>query len=490
MGLVYSFPIWLADRYYIDDLRRSITGLTLWEDAGRPFASWLTSIANFQYPWKATLLDAHVLVDTGPLLQILSIAILAVGATLLGLRIFDQTIHSSMVFVVFPIIGSPFLLENLSYRFDALSMTAALTISIIAALTIKHDKLDISIGALLLFIAYGLYQPSVNVFIGTSALVILAELWNNNIYAWHIAYRNIAKFLIASLIYELAVLTLFPPWSEYGIKHSQMIIPTNADAFLLVIRNIGNVGARITELLSDVPILCSVAVLSVMIFGVKVTSKGTVYQDKIVHFSVFAVSTLALLFSTHGILLFLQNPILSPRTFIGFTIVLVYMLFCVRAAVGSFTRVATICLVFPIYYLYFIAFTYGAAAKSQTEYDYQLGASIMQNLNSLGFQPESVLIFDGTQPRSPVLENSKRSRIIDRLIQLHIDNQWLWGYIFMEHQGFHFTRSRADNIPSEIAVICNREPAVAEQRYEIYKYDNMFVVGFQNGGCFQKSRIK
>jgi hypothetical protein len=84
----------------------------------------------------------------------------------------------------------------------------------------------------------------------------------------------------------------------------------------------------------------------------------------------------------------------------------------------------------------FLAFAYSAAAKSQTEYDYFLASSIIQNFDNLSFQPENVLIFDGTQPKAPVLENSKYIKLIDRLVQLHINNQWTWGYFFMQHQGF------------------------------------------------------
>jgi hypothetical protein len=482
MGVVYCFPIWLADRYYNDDLLRSIRGYTDWGDAARPFASWLTSIFNFQYPWMAKF-HSSVLVDTGPLLQILAVAILAFGATLLGMVILNQPLRFSTVLVVFPIIGSPFLLENLSYKFDALSMAVALTISIAAAINIKDKTLDLSVGVILLTVAYGLYQPSVNVFIGTSALFVLAKLWNDKVLARKFVYMNIAKFVGATLIYELAVVSYFPFGSAYSIMHSQIIVPSN-DGVLAFIRNVGDATTQIVEPFSDVPLLSFFAITSIAIFGARITCTGS---KKLLNFGVFVIGTLIIVFSICGILLVLQNPMLSPRAFMGLTVFLVYVLFCIKVAFEYFKRVSTILLVIPVYYLYFLAFAYGAAAKSQTKYDYQLSTSIVHNLNSLGFEPESILILDGVQPRSPVLQNSRHIEFLDHLVQLDMSNQWVWGYLLMEHQGLRFRRSSSADIHAEIMEICKQEPVWTEQMYKIYKYNRTFVIGFENGRCFQRS---
>ena len=480
MGVIYCFPIWLADRYYNDDLLRSIRGYADWGDAARPFTSWLTSIFNFQYPWMAKF-HSSVLVDTGPLLQLLAVAILAFGATLLGAIILTQPLRLPTALVVFPIIGSPFLLENLSYKFDALSMSVGLTIAIAAAMNINNRKLDLSIGILLLVAAYGLYQPSVNVFIGTSALLVLAKLWNNNVFDGELAFINIAKFVGASLIYKFAVVGYFPFGSEYSIMHSQ-IVAFSEDGVLAVIRNIRNATAIIAEPFSDVPLFLVFALTSIGVFGVRVTSKGS---RRLLHFGVFVVGTLAILFSTCGILLVLQTPMLSPRAFMGFSVFLVYVFFCVKVAFEPFKKISIILLVLPTYYLYFLAFAYGAAAKSQTLYDYQLSASIMQNLNRLGFEANNILIFDGIQPMSPVVQNSRRIKFLYRLVPLNMSNQWVWGYLLMEHQGFRFRRASSADIRAEIMEICKQEPVWTEQRYKIYQYNRTFVIGFENGGCFQ-----
>ena len=149
------------------------------------------------------------------------------------------------------------------------------------------------------------------------------------------------------------------------------------------------------------------------------------------------------------------------------------------------------CLVFPIYYLYFLAFAYGAATKSETEYDKGLASSIIQTLDSLGFQSGNVLIFDGIQPNYPVLENSNNIKIIKRLVPLYISNQWIWGYAFMRHQGLQFTSITTAYINGEISRICKSVPVLVTERYKIYRDNGTFIVAFENGGaCFKMSPMK
>ena len=302
MGLAYSFPIWLADRTYIDDLGRSIGGYTQWEIAGRPFASWLTSIANFQYPWSAwsgvppKLPDTGLLVDTSPFLQILSRCNFSIRFSLTWL--YNSWSRGNLYYSICRVFSNywkSLLLENLSYKFDALSMTTALAISITAAINPRNKLLDLAIGTLVLIIAYGLYQPSVNAFIGTSALLTLADLWNKKVFVRNIAYLNITKFAIATIIYKIGIITLFPPTTPYVISHSQLI-PITTEGLATLADNIATACARILEFFVDIPVLSILGIVSVVVFGARASWQGRTHE-KITNFAVFVVGATILTFS-------------------------------------------------------------------------------------------------------------------------------------------------------------------------------------------------
>src|SRR5262249_5807718 len=115
---------------------------------------------------------------------------------------------------------------------------------------------------------------------------------------------------------------------------------------------------------------------------------------------------------------------------------------------------------------------------------------MMQNLENNHFTTDSYLVFSGRQAKSPVLENSIRIRIIDRLVQLNIEEYNMWSYIVLEHKGFRFKHPWSDEISAEtkqlLEEVCKTTPVFVSQRYKIYKDTKFFVVAFDNGGCITK----
>src|SRR5262249_23791191 len=377
LGAIYIIPILLADRNYIDDFGHSIWGNTWWEWDGRPITSWVTLILNFQYPWSSPWTN-NVLVDTGPLFQILSVAILAFIAALLCVRMFNERINYGAALVVFPIIGSPFFLENLSYRFDSLPMSLAVAFAIFAAINLKNKKLDVIVGSLCLTTAFGLYQVSVNVFIGTSALLILADRWAgaDKAAALRLFLSNAAKFAIACFVSKIFLLTAYPAFDRAEM------ISLDKGGLIQLIGTLRESFKVDSEFFLDVPLLSIAAIVSITAFGVRFAIRGAKQGPGILNIFIFVAATLTLAFSIYGPLGFLKHPVLSPRVFMGFAIVLIFILFCYRSTFSGNSEATELFLILPTYYLFFIAFAYGSAAKAQTEYDNHLLSSMVQNLGN------------------------------------------------------------------------------------------------------------
>src|SRR5262249_11640604 len=377
--------------------------------------------------------------------------------------------------VVFPIIGSPFFLENLSYRFDSLPMSLAVAFAIFAAINLKNKKLDVIIGSLCLTIAFGLYQVSVNVFIGTSALLILAECWAgaDKAAALRLFLSNAAKFAIACFVYKIFLLSAYPAFGR------DEMISLDKGGLIQLIGTLRESFKVVSEFFLDVPLLSIAAIVSITAFGVRFAIRGSKQGAGILNIFIFVAATLTLAFSIYGPLGFLKHPVLSPRVFMGFAIVLIFILFCYRSTFSGNSEATELFLILPTYYLFFIAFAYGSAAKAQTEYDNHLVSSMMQNLENNHFTTDSCLVFSGRQAKSPVLENSIRiSRIIDRLVQLHIEEYNMWSYIVLEHKGFRFKHQPWDEISAEtkqlLEEVCKTTPVFVSQRYKIYKDTKFF----------------
>jgi hypothetical protein len=124
------YPILRANRYYDDDLKRALIGRTGWDSNGRPLTTLLMKLLQCY---------DSALVDISPLTQIGAVAILAWVGVLIARRYAMRSPWMAAL-VAFPLGAQPFYLENLSYKFDALSMSLAMLLALLPVLAIKDNR--------------------------------------------------------------------------------------------------------------------------------------------------------------------------------------------------------------------------------------------------------------------------------------------------------------------------------------------------------------
>lgn len=164
-GLIYVLPIVLADRYYQDDLARSLYGATGWAGDGRPLTEWLMQLLS---GGQATIVDLY------PLPLFLGIAVLAYAMTLYARQAFPDWKGSALLTVALGlVVAQPFAMANLSYRFDSLTMLLALALCfVLYALSSTLGGLKLALaGAVIAMLVMGLYQPASGMFL------VLAGIW-------------------------------------------------------------------------------------------------------------------------------------------------------------------------------------------------------------------------------------------------------------------------------------------------------------------------
>ncbi|MDE1965340.1 MAG: glucosyltransferase domain-containing protein [Xanthomonadaceae bacterium] len=194
--LLLLYPILRADRPYNDDLKRALLGRASWDSNGRPLTTLLM---------RALQAYDHTMVDIAPLSQVGAVLLLAWIGARLAVRHARATPWLAAL-LVFPLGAQPFFLENLSFRFDALSMALAV---VLAAwpLLMPDGRKPWQRGVLCLFASLCLYQPATNVFL----VFALLEVWQKQAdgtapAAWLRSLgRRALQWLLAMGIYELVV---------------------------------------------------------------------------------------------------------------------------------------------------------------------------------------------------------------------------------------------------------------------------------------------
>ena len=483
LGVAYALPLFFDDRYYLDDLGRSIHGYAEWQFDGRPFASIFTALLNFKSP----IFGQEHLFDTSPLPQIMGLAALALAATILCINLFGRESDFYSALVVFPIIGSPFFLQNLSYKFDAFSMGLAMLCAIIATTHLRNRRYDIAVGGLYLLLTFGLYQAAVNVFIGVTALQFLAFCWRGDANVFKKLGYNILKLLIAFLAYQFIIVPLCVPLAGYTHDNSQTL-PLSADGLGQIIVHFVYGTWAAMQFLAQAPLLLLALVASIIGFGFTfVVRDENSISNRGIRLLMVALCILGSFFAVYGLLSFLQIVVTRPRVFYGFAAFLVFAFYCFGRLAKTYWPAAQALLILPVLYLYVISYGYAAAARAQTRYDFVMGEQIIQQLQSNGFTKDSVLVLDGTQPKSPVLQNSAQLEIIDLLVQpTFVPGQWNWGYLFLEHMGLKFKQTPLQT-DDQLKQICQSTPLRQTDYFNIYKNNDVYVVAFMEGACRGKS---
>ncbi|EJB2880420.1 glucosyltransferase domain-containing protein, partial [Salmonella enterica subsp. enterica serovar Dublin] len=160
LAIIYTFPLLTHQSFFVDDLGRSLYGGLGWSGNGRPLSDFIFYIINFGTP----------IIDASPLPLMLGIVILALALSCVREKLFgDDYITASLCFMM--ILANPFFIENLSYRYDSLTMCMSVAISIISSyVAYQYKPINIIISSILTIAFLSLYQAALN----TYAIFLLA----------------------------------------------------------------------------------------------------------------------------------------------------------------------------------------------------------------------------------------------------------------------------------------------------------------------------
>lgn len=463
MGLAYILPVLLADTYYRDDLPHAMSGLTLWERDGRPLASVVSSLVSFAWP----SFSSPALYDTSPLPQLLGILALAYGAARLAARLFPDGAGLAQALVVFPVTASPFMLQNLSYKFDALTMALAITLALMAALTSRWTS------AFLLLLVLMLYQPAFNAFAGAAALLLLAAPE-----AGQSRGREFLGQLMwacgALIVYALAMKLAGGFSGSYASGHSALV-PLRAEGLGMVLDNMGLAGLYVAQFVADAPALGLAGALAMAAFGFAQARQGAALR--------FIAVAAMIFLAVPGLMLFLKSPAMLPRSLMGFSVLLVFAAYCLHETLTQHTaRLAALGLATAWFFA--LAATYANALKDEARFDAALGVNLSHDLLATGFVPGGKLAFDGTQPMSAMAATASRRRIIGLILRPSMNGNSEWGFAQLEYLGLP-SSPVLDATPETLKSLCQDKPALRLPAYQIFIREGGALVSFPNGVCFQ-----
>jgi hypothetical protein len=442
LALLACLPIILFIPRYIDDYGRGVMGYLNWTKTGfRPLAEFLYAAFNLGGPATAV----------APLGQILSIPVAGIGALAMYQTFRVQNLALAVA-ASLPIFFNPYFLENLSYGFDGLSMTAALTLAVLASSQIRAiaQWRSWALICFFLFASLLLYQPAFGAYL---PLALTAWLWqstdrsNDHTHQaprWWITLSALVSAPAASLIlYGLCTKLFWLNQTGYGKSASGLRSP------MQFVGELGETLARyLLSLWHNWHNTAFLPIFLLLIIGFIISMAARLSQSTTITYSLIIAAAMPAV-----LLCIAPGPmfLLSSVSFFEVPRMNAYLgglfgsLALPIASYSSelpntsiFRAVSFVVLVAWMWCQIVFSYAYGHAMQAQREYEQSRLTRLLYDISHLDADRTAKFIqFDGSMPASPVLANTNRKfPFMDKLVPRMINGTWTWGGKQMTWYGF------------------------------------------------------
>ncbi|MGX3010572.1 glucosyltransferase domain-containing protein [Helicobacter sp. 23-1044] len=358
------FALIRGDIYYADDLYRAVS-----DYRGNYYDRYITEfiLTNALTFGKGTM-------DLSPLPHIFGVCFV-VASSMILLYLIRGKFDLLGVLASLPLGLSPHFLQNLSYKFDALTMGMALFFAIVPFLFQNQRRIFCAVSVVCLLLMLMTYQAANATYI---ILSLYFALFSQNLNSTNSQnpqnlthsqnLKDSAIFLgvcalnllIATAIYKLAIMR---PVSEYIVAYtSDKMLPLNLAFILGVWENFATYATTIFGDLKSTAFIWLIA-LNCVLFIINRRICGIIF---------LALGFLA----SYGLYLVLQKPLFEPRAFYGFNALVAIIII---ANISHFISapphlqkithyISCIVAVITAYFLISFANIYGNALKKQDEF--------------------------------------------------------------------------------------------------------------------------
>jgi hypothetical protein len=366
-AFLYIYPLILADFFYIDDSWRSQLAGTHWKEEGRLFVEWFYAALTF----TAAAPNIFPL----PLM----IATLAMSLALTSLvRHFFKAPTFSACLVVLPLWYSPFFLQNLSYQYDGPTMALSL-VSVIYAITFtsRHAVLNILLPGVLIALALGFYQLSLNVFLGLCCIEVVRLVVEQASFkvVLRTLVHKVGQLLSGVVIYYLTAYPFMADLRQGMLGLHPQVLADVAQRLELVTARVGllfNAANRWFCLL-----LAIGAAISWVWAGLRIMGSRQSLAHRCGLIFLYGLTLPLSLLLVSGIALLFTNFNDGARTLMGFASLLVLVLYLNHWLLEKIHPRCCLFLLVPVFSMLSFSYAYGRVMNVQKE----LTNSIMHHLS-------------------------------------------------------------------------------------------------------------
>lgn len=477
-SIIYVLPLMICNVYFNDDVARSIRGYYAWENNGRPLA---TVIMKF-----VTGGHSISIVDGSPFYLILGLVILAYTCTLFARKHLSTFSWISKSMVMMFVVICPFLLENLSFKYDVLFMLLSLSIAyFLYAFDEQFSRIGrLIISSLFICVIFCFYQGSICAYIILAVFECIEGLLHNDQVKTVITrvIERIASLGIGAILYEL-IITYIVHLDAYSRDHSGLV-SLNVQGLQHYMNNIIGYKHLIESIipyfkvtLIILLIACIVSIISVMYKKIWAEQKVTIIRKFV---NTLGILLCVLLMIPVGLLpvTALKYPVFCPRTLIGLTAVsmMIGMALAYLAKKKRVIHILTVCI---LIFAFTFSASYANTLKAQKDYEEEIAQNVAYDLSKISVkQPFNRLAVGGKKPKSrQFIMMDKQCHFIARTIFIYLNSPWIGQYYIMHF--YNGNVKKAVISPSDEDYIKTHTCQVKNENYKIYIHHKKVMIIFK-----------
>lgn len=472
---LYSLPIILANTYYTDDMGRIVGGYT-WNGDGRFIATYLSRILSFQ---------SHI-TSFFPFSILISALLITYSCIMLlnKLNLYDhdntfKIVNLSALFLLI----SPFLLENLAYRFDSIYMALSIFFAIFPLVFYQH-KYFIGISITCIIITFGLYQSTTMLYFASLLALQIKLALSGKAIPWKLHFSAFISFILAFGIYQLLLKV-----GGYDISRNALL-PISIESINIIKARLYNYAETYSTLLISSKYLLALAftLLGALIGLMTQLNQLPSTSIKIQKLLVIVLSLFGIVCCTLLPNLIIQTMWLTARTFIIFPIFLVVLAIFIHplfsASSKTYRYLATASYLILLIYSFMLSSIFGTILKNNDQFHDYLATEITSIIlkQPITDANDIKLVISGQAPKAYKSQLLYRTYpIMNLLAPNYLAEGWYWG--LRRLSTFH-NFSWPENKEQPIKNQCSFTVIHSSVLYKIRQNNNIFVVDFNNS-CTQ-----
>lgn len=421
--LFFSLAVLSSQRHFIDDMGRSVDGYFGLSDNGRPFADIILFAASF----------GGSLADSGLWFQLISIPLFILVPFMLSW--FTDCKIGPLLFI--PAIINPFIIENMMYRYDALSMSYSLFSSVLSCLILTRGVKFLIPAIALLVSSLSSYQPAMSSFVVITLFLFVIE---KDCSFKNLVLRGVV-FIASYIIYSKLITPIFIK-GNYTAQYSQLIDLLDFKLLfhnfvLMVYFCIENAGNLLTYLYVLSFTICAASLIYNFI-------KNKINTTRLL-LSLFFIMLIA--FAPILILSVLKYPAFAPRIYISMGVSMACLV-AIPSIIMPISKRACIAIVMISSLVAInMAFVISASNNAQARYDDALSHQVINTIQKIedeGGKVKSIGFIGYMQPSEISKLSFKKYHIAETLTPIYIKGNWWWGNYMLQLRGVKLKRQSID----------------------------------------------